>query len=123
VCNPASLSSARVSNYSIWQSNGDVPSLPFECQMEPKRETSFAALLDLMVLQVVASSGPTHGYAIAERLLQVSQGRSSSIWAPSVHVSFDLEQRGLIRAKWHQTESHRRARFTPSPLQARPAPE
>ncbi len=67
--------------------------------------------LDLMVLQVVASSGPTHGYAIAERLLQVSSGSLQLNMGTLYPCLIRLEQRGLIRAKWHQTESHRRARF------------
>jgi transcriptional regulator len=64
-----------------------------------------------MVLQVVATFGPTHGYAIAERLLDVSSGTLQLNMGTLYPCLIRLEQRGLIRAKWQQTESHRRARF------------
>src|SRR5215831_10927549 len=67
--------------------------------------------LDLMVLQIVATTGPTHGYTIAERLLQASSGTLRLNMGTLYPCLIRLEQRGLIRAKWHQTESHRRARF------------
>jgi len=60
--------------------------------------------LDLLILKVVAL-GPVHGYAIAQRLEQVSRGvvqvPQGSLY-PALHR---LENRGLLAADWEETES------------------
>src|SRR5437016_10155105 len=66
--------------------------------------------LDLLILKVVAL-GPVHGYAIAQRLQQVSrdvvQSPQGSLY-PALHR---LENRGLLIADWNQTETGREAKF------------
>src|ERR1700726_4602387 len=66
--------------------------------------------LDLLILQVIAL-GPVHGYAIAQRLEQVSRGvvqvPEGSLY-PALHR---LENRGLLAADWKETESGREAKF------------
>lgn len=66
--------------------------------------------LDLLILKVVAL-GPVHGYAIAQRLQQVSQYvvqvPQGSLY-PALHR---LENRGLLVADWKQTETGRDAKF------------
>jgi PadR family transcriptional regulator PadR len=66
--------------------------------------------LDLLILQVVAL-GPVHGYAIAQRLQQVSndvvQVPQGSLY-PALHR---LENRGLLSADWKATETGREAKF------------
>ncbi len=66
--------------------------------------------LDLLILRVV-SPGPLHGYAIAQRLQQVSSGvvqvPQGSLY-PALHR---LENRGLLAADWKRTESGREAKF------------
>jgi transcriptional regulator len=66
--------------------------------------------LDLLILKVVAL-GPVHGYAIAQRLHQVSrdvvQVPQGSLY-PALHR---LENRGLLTADWKQTETGREAKF------------
>ena len=66
--------------------------------------------LDLLILKVVAF-GPVHGYAIAQRLEQVSRGvvqvPEGSLY-PALHR---LENRGLLAADWKQTETGREAKF------------
>jgi len=66
--------------------------------------------LDLLILKVVAL-GPLHGYAIAQRLQQVSRGMvqvpQGSLY-PALHR---LENRGLLAADWSETETGREARF------------
>jgi transcriptional regulator len=67
--------------------------------------------LDLMVLQTVASLGPMHGYAIAARLEQVSGGALLLNMGTLYPGLMRLEQRGLLRAAWGVTDTHRQARF------------
>ena len=66
--------------------------------------------LDLLVLKVVAL-GPSHGYAIAQRLKQISrdffQVHQGSLY-PALHR---LEDRGLLAAEWKDSETGREAKF------------
>lgn len=67
--------------------------------------------LDLMVLQTVAALGPLHGYAIAARLEQVSQGALQLNMGTLYPGLMRLEQRGYLRAAWGVTDTNRKARF------------
>jgi PadR family transcriptional regulator, regulatory protein PadR len=66
--------------------------------------------LDLLILKIVAL-GPVHGYAIAQRLQQVSrdvvQVPQGSLY-PALHR---LEYRKLLAAEWRDTETGREAKF------------
>jgi PadR family transcriptional regulator, regulatory protein PadR len=66
--------------------------------------------LDLLILKIVAF-GPVHGYAIAQRLEQISRGvvqvPQGSLY-PALHR---LENRGLLTADWKETETGREAKF------------
>jgi len=66
--------------------------------------------LDLLIMKIVAL-GPVHGYAIAQRLQQVSQdvvqAPQGSLY-PALHR---LENRGFLDALWKDTESGREAKF------------
>jgi transcriptional regulator len=64
-----------------------------------------------MVLQTLETMGPQHGYAIAARLEQISGGALQLNMGTLYPALMRLEQRGLLRAKWGTTDSHRRARF------------
>jgi PadR family transcriptional regulator PadR len=76
-----------------------------EAQIELLRGT-----LDLLVLKVVAL-GPSHGYAIAQRLQQISkdffQVHQGSLY-PALHR---LEDRGWLQAEWKESETGREAKF------------
>jgi transcriptional regulator len=67
--------------------------------------------LDLMILQTVATMGPLHGYAIAERLEQVSSGAIQLNMGTLYPGLLRMEQRGFVRAHWNRTENNRRARY------------
>src|SRR6187397_1135425 len=68
--------------------------------------------LDLMVLQTLDSLGPLHGYAIAARLEQLSNGALLQLNMGTLYPALmRLEQRGLLRGKWGTTETNRKARF------------
>jgi PadR family transcriptional regulator PadR len=66
--------------------------------------------LDVLILKVVAL-GPSHGYAIAQRLQQMSgdvlQVQQGSLY-PALHR---LEKRRWLRAEWAASETGREARF------------
>jgi PadR family transcriptional regulator PadR len=66
--------------------------------------------LDLLILKILALE-PLHGWAISQRLKQVSgdvlQVSDGSLY-PALHK---LEQEGWITAVWKPTENNRRAKF------------
>jgi PadR family transcriptional regulator PadR len=66
--------------------------------------------LDLLLLKILALE-PMNGFAIGQRLKQVSgdilQASDGSLY-PALHK---LEQEGWIAAEWKTTENNRRAKF------------
>ena len=67
--------------------------------------------LDLMVLQTLATLGALHGYAIAERLEQVSDGALRLNMGTLYPALMRLEQRGYAEAQWGVTANNRKARY------------
>ena len=66
--------------------------------------------LDLLILKTLAL-GPQHGWAISERIQQVS-GDALQILQGSLYPSLHrLERRGWIRAHWGASENNRRAKY------------
>jgi len=66
--------------------------------------------LDVLILKVVGL-GPLHGYAIAQRLQQISRGvvdvQQGTLY-PALHR---LENRGLLEAEWKDSDTGRQAKF------------
>jgi PadR family transcriptional regulator PadR len=78
--------------------------------MTEKRLELPQGTLDLLILKAVALE-PLHGWAISERLQQVShdvvQVLQGSLY-PALHR---LERRGWVKAKWAISENNRRAKY------------
>ncbi len=72
--------------------------------MAPPKSDLPQGTLDLLILKVIAL-GPVHGYAIAQRLEQVSRG---VVQVPEGSLYPD---RGLLAADWKETETGREAKF------------
>src|SRR5262245_7659628 len=66
--------------------------------------------LDLLILKTVAL-GPQHGWAVSQRLHQISSAtleiRQGSLY-PALHR---LERRGWIKARWGTSDNNRRAKY------------
>jgi transcriptional regulator len=66
--------------------------------------------LDMLILQIL-SLEPAHGYAVAQRLQQISrdavQVNQGSLY-PALHR---LEQQRWLKAEWRQSETGREAKF------------
>jgi PadR family transcriptional regulator, regulatory protein PadR len=66
--------------------------------------------LDLLILKVLALE-PLHGWAVSERLQQISsdalQVQQGSLY-PALHR---LERHGWVKAKWAISENNRKARY------------
>jgi PadR family transcriptional regulator len=78
--------------------------------MEQEKAEVLKGTLDMLILKVVAF-GPIHGYAISQRIQQISNDffrvPEGSLY-PALHR---LEDRGWLQAKWEETESGRDAKF------------
>lgn len=78
--------------------------------MEQEKAEILKGTLDMLILKVVAL-GSIHGYAISQRIQQISrdffQIPEGSLY-PALHR---LEDRGWLQAKWEETETGREAKF------------
>ena len=67
--------------------------------------------LDLLVLQILSSMGPLHGYGIARRLEQVS-GDQLAMNEGTIYASLvRLQHRRLIKTEWGTSDNNRRAKY------------
>ncbi len=78
--------------------------------MPPSKFPIPQGTLDMLILQTL-SLEPAHGYAIAQRLQQVSRDRvhvnQGSLY-PALHR---LEQKRWLQSEWRQSETGREAKF------------
>lgn len=81
-----------------------------ETLMAAKRIDLPQGTLDLLILKTL-SLGSQHGWAISERLQQISTGvvqvQQGSLY-PSLHR---LERRGWIKAEWAPSDNNRNAKY------------
>jgi transcriptional regulator len=67
--------------------------------------------LDLLILRVLAKSKSSHGYAIAQRIHELTEDRlrieEGSLY-PALHR---MANEKWLKAEWGVTETHRKARF------------
>lgn len=78
--------------------------------MNEDRSEFLKGTLDMLILKVVAL-GPIHGYAISQRIRQISkeffQVQQGSLY-PALHR---LEDRDWLKADWKETGTGREAKF------------
>ena len=67
--------------------------------------------LDLMVLKTLAAMGTLHGYGIARRIEQVSDGGLALNQGTIYPALLRLEQKAWIRSAWGTSDNNRRARY------------
>ena len=67
--------------------------------------------LDLMVLRTLETMGPQHGFGLAKRILQMSEGVLDLNQGTLYPALLRMEQEGWISSKWGASEKNRKARF------------
>jgi PadR family transcriptional regulator PadR len=67
--------------------------------------------LDLMVLRTLETMGPQHGFGLAKRLLQVSEGTLDLNQGTLYPALLRLEQRRWIKSSWGVSDNNRKAKF------------
>ena len=79
--------------------------------MDQARPEVLQGTLDLMVLKALDVLGPLHGFGIARRLEQVSDGMLRLNEGTVYTALLRLRQHGWIRSAWGISERNRKARF------------
>lgn len=77
----------------------------------PHKADVLPGTLDLIVLKTLDTLGPLHGYAITQRVRQVSDDLIQLNQGTLYPALLRLEQKGWIRSEWGLTDTKRRARF------------
>jgi len=67
--------------------------------------------LDLMVLRTLECMGPQHGFGLAKRIQQISDGALDLNQGTLYPALLRLEQRGWIASRWGASDKNRRAKF------------
>jgi transcriptional regulator len=78
--------------------------------MAIKQTDLLQGTLDLLILRTLGR-GPSHGYAIAQALHQLSDEVLRVEEGSLYPALYRLEQKGLIDAEWRVTEHNRKAKF------------
>jgi transcriptional regulator len=75
------------------------------------RKDQLQGTLDLLVLRTLSTSGTMHGYAIAERVEQVSRDVLRIEYGSLYPALHRMEESGWVTSSWAASDNNRRARF------------
>ena len=78
--------------------------------MPPEKAEFLKGTLDMLILKVVAT-GAIHGYAISQRIQQISKDALQIGQGSLYPALYRLEYKGWIKAEWGNSENNRRAKF------------
>src|SRR5579872_6919000 len=84
--------------------------MPRHPQDDPKSAELLQGTLDLLILKV-ASLQPIHGYAIVQRLQQISKDALQIRQGSLYPALYRLENQGWLKSEWKSTEGGREAKF------------
>jgi transcriptional regulator len=76
-----------------------------------ERNAVWQGTLSLMVLRTLLTMGEQHGYGIARRIEQTSDGQLSINYGTLYPALLKLEQEGLISSSWGVSDNNRKAKF------------
>lgn len=79
--------------------------------MGQARKDTLLGTLDLLVLRILSTGDARHGYAISERIEEISDDvlrvEEGSLY-PALHR---MEEAGWVKSVWRPSANHRRARY------------
>ncbi len=76
----------------------------------PSKTEILQGTLDMLILKV-AALGPIHGYAIVQRIQQISRDALQIRQGSLYPALYRLENRGWLKSDWEITEGGREAKF------------
>ncbi|MFZ0594626.1 MAG: PadR family transcriptional regulator [Bryobacteraceae bacterium] len=84
--------------------------MPRHNEKTPSEAELLQGTLDMLILKIAALR-PIHGYAIVQRLQQIS-GEALQIRQGSLYPAlYRLEKRGWLKSEWKTTEGGREAKY------------
>ena len=78
---------------------------------QSEKNAVWQGTLSLMVLRTLMTMGEQHGYGIARRIEQTSEGKLSINYGTLYPALLKLEQEGLISSEWGVSDNNRKAKF------------
>ena len=75
------------------------------------RSDALQGTLDLMVLRTLEALGAQHGFGLAKRIQQISDGALDLNQGTLYPALLRLEQRGRIKSRWGVSDKNRKAKF------------
>jgi transcriptional regulator len=79
--------------------------------MSQSKSEVLQGTLDMMVLKILESLGPMHGWGVARRIQQISDNALRLSQGTIYPALLRLEQHGWIAAEWGISSNNRKARF------------
>ena len=79
--------------------------------MEQAKLDLLPGTLDVMVLQTLATMRSLHGYGIARRIEQTSEGQLLVNYGTIYPALLKLEQQGYISSEWGVSDNNRKAKY------------
>ena len=76
-----------------------------------KRHEILQGTLDLIVLKTLSMLGPQHGYGIAQRVQQISEGLLFLNQGTLYPALIRLEQKGWVQSEYGPSDNNRKARY------------
>ncbi|HMG36203.1 MAG TPA: PadR family transcriptional regulator [Blastocatellia bacterium] len=77
----------------------------------PKQKSDLLqGTLDMLILKTLAL-GPMHGWGIAQRIQQISEGVLSINQGSLYPALYRLEEQGWIKAEWGSSDNNRQAKY------------
>lgn len=76
-----------------------------------KRHDILQGTLDLIVLKTLSMLGPQHGYGIAQRVQQISEGLLFLNQGTLYPALIRLEQKGWVQSEYGPSDNNRKARY------------
>jgi transcriptional regulator len=77
---------------------------------EPKSRDMIQGTLEMLILKTLALE-PMHGYGVAQRIEQVSQGVFRVNPGSLLPALARMERAGHVKSEWRSTENNRRAKY------------
>jgi len=84
--------------------------MPRHDENPPGNTVLLQGTLDMLILKV-AALGPIHGYAIVQRIQQISRDALQIRQGSLYPALYRLENRGWLKSEWKITEGGREAKF------------
>jgi transcriptional regulator len=84
--------------------------MPRHDEKPPGNTDLLQGTLDLLILKV-AALGPIHGYAMVQRIQEISKGALEIRQGSLYPALYRIENRGWLKSEWKITEGGREAKF------------